>query len=37
LALALLDPHTRQPRVNLAIEGRDPDGWYRMGKIRIEN
>jgi hypothetical protein len=33
--IALLDPRTRQPKVRLAIEGRQPDGWYRLGKISV--
>ncbi len=35
LSLALLDPWTRQPKVQLAIEGRQPDGWYPVGKIKV--
>jgi hypothetical protein len=35
LEIALLDPRTRQPKVRLAIEGRQPDGWYRLGKISV--
>lgn len=35
LALALLDPQTRQPKVKLAIAGIDADGWYPLGKISI--
>jgi hypothetical protein len=33
--LALLDPRTSQPAVRLAIEGRDDDGWYGLGTIRV--
>ncbi len=33
--LALLDRQTRIPRIKLAIEGLQSDGWYRLGKIRI--
>ncbi len=32
---ALLDPRTLQPAVRLAIEGRDPDGWYGLGTLTI--
>jgi hypothetical protein len=35
LSLALVDPATRKPAIRLAIEGRDADGWYPLGKIRI--
>lgn len=34
--LALLDPEAAKPAVQLAIEGRQPDGWYDLGAIRIE-
>ncbi len=36
LSLALVDPSTREPRVRLAIDGKDADGWYGLGKIRIQ-
>ena len=35
LAIALLDPQTRQPKVKLAIAGMEPDGWYTLGKIKV--
>lgn len=35
LALAIVEPHTKQPAVRLAIAGRQPDGWYRLGTVRI--
>jgi hypothetical protein len=35
LSLALVDPDTREPRVRLAIEGREPDGWYSLGTVRV--
>jgi hypothetical protein len=35
IALALVDPDTRRPRVKLAIAGVAEDGWYPMGKIRV--
>ncbi len=34
--VALLDPRTGQPAIKLAIEGRQPDGWYDVGAISIE-
>ncbi len=37
LSLALLDPNSKQPKVKLAIEGRGDDGWYGLGKIRVED
>lgn len=33
--VALLDPETLQPAVRLAIEGRQPDGWYDLGPITV--
>ena len=35
LSLAILDPLTRAPKVKLAIEGRDPEGWYPLGRIAV--
>lgn len=36
LALALLDPHTGRPAVQLAVEGRDSQGWYCLSEIEID-
>ncbi|HZT30589.1 MAG TPA: DUF4832 domain-containing protein [Bryobacteraceae bacterium] len=36
LRVALLDPRTGQPAVQLAIEGRQADGWYDLGTIQVE-
>jgi len=36
LGVALLDPRTGQPAIRLAIEGRQPDGWYEIGTVSIE-
>jgi len=33
--IALLDPRTRKPAIKLAIEGRQPDGWYDLGKVTV--
>jgi hypothetical protein len=33
--LALLDPRTDAAAVKLAIEGREDDGWYSLGTIRL--
>ena len=35
VGLALVDPHSRQPKVRLAVAGRGEDGWYRLGKIKM--
>jgi len=36
LRLALLDPRTGQPAIQLAIQGRQSDGWYDVGSIQIQ-
>lgn len=36
LAIGLLDPHTRRPKIKLPIEGRDSEGWHRLGTIRVQ-
>jgi hypothetical protein len=35
LRMALLDPRTLLPAVRLAIEGREDDGWYGLGTLRV--
>lgn len=35
LAVALVDPATRAPKVKLAIGGGAADGWYPMGKVSV--
>jgi hypothetical protein len=35
LRLALLDPRTNIPAVQLAIKGREADGWYDLGAITV--
>ncbi len=34
--VAILDPQTGDPAVPLAIAGRQPDGWYDLGAIRVQ-
>ena len=36
LEIGMLDPGTGAPAVKLAIEGRQPDGWYSLGRIRVK-
>ena len=36
LAVAIVDPRTREPKVKLAIAGVGPDGWYPMGKVNVK-
>jgi hypothetical protein len=31
----LLDPQSSMPKVNLAIQGRTEDGWYRLGILKV--
>ncbi|HXH51080.1 MAG TPA: DUF4832 domain-containing protein [Terriglobia bacterium] len=33
--VGLLDPRTGLPAIKLAIEGRQPDGWYDLGVIEV--
>jgi hypothetical protein len=34
--VAMLDPRTGEPAIKLAIEGRQPDGWYDLGEVKVE-
>jgi hypothetical protein len=34
--VGILDPRTGKPAIRLAIEGRQPDGWYDLGQIIVE-
>jgi hypothetical protein len=34
--IGIVDPQTRRPKVQLAIEGKDAQGWYKLGKISVE-
>jgi hypothetical protein len=35
LALAVVDPKTKEPAVCLAIEGRADDGWYPLSTVEV--
>lgn len=35
LRVGMLDPQSGQPAIQLAIEGRQPDGWYDVGSIEV--
>ena len=37
LQIGIVDPQTHKPKVKLAIEGKDAEGWYSLGKIEIQN
>jgi hypothetical protein len=34
--IGLLSPRTGEPAIRLAIQGRQPDGWYDLGEIQVE-
>jgi len=37
LQIGILNPLSNKPKVKLAISGKQPDGWYYLGKIKIGN
>ncbi|MCK4344559.1 MAG: DUF4832 domain-containing protein [Bacteroidales bacterium] len=37
LQIGIIDRQSHEPKVRLAIEGRDPEGWYTIGKLKIKN
>jgi hypothetical protein len=37
LQIGIIDPLSNKPKVKLAISGKQPDGWYHLGKIKIGN
>jgi len=36
LQIGIIDPITSEPVVKLAIEGREPDGWYALGQTIVQ-
>jgi|SRR5665647_933831 len=36
LQIGIVDRQTHQPKVSLAIEERDTEGWYSIGKVEIK-
>jgi hypothetical protein len=36
VSVGILDPRTGKPAIRLAIEGRQPDGWYDVGRLKVE-
>lgn len=36
LQIGIVDRQSHEPKVNLAIKGRDPEGWYLIGKIEVK-
>lgn len=37
LQVGIVDRQSHQPRVQLAIAGKDSEGWYTIGKITVKN
>jgi hypothetical protein len=35
IQIGIIDPYHCQPEIHLAIEGREEDGWYTLGKITV--
>jgi len=33
--IAMLDPRTGNPAIQFGMEGRQPDGWYEFGEIKV--
>jgi hypothetical protein len=36
VAVGILDPRLEKPAIQLAIEGRDPEGWYPVGQVEVK-
>jgi hypothetical protein len=36
LQIGIIDRESHEPKVNLAIDGKTPDGWYTIGKIQVK-
>lgn len=34
--IGIVDPLSGKPKIQLAVEGKEPDGWYTLGKLKIE-
>jgi Domain of unknown function (DUF4832) len=34
--IAMLDPRTGLPAIRFAIEGRQDDGWYKLGSLTVQ-
>jgi hypothetical protein len=37
LQVGIIDRQSHKPKIQLAIEGKDAEGWYTVGKIKIKN
>jgi hypothetical protein len=36
LQIGIIDPQSNKPKIKLAISGKQDDGWYYLGKIKIK-
>lgn len=36
LQIGIVDRQSHEPKVKLAIEGKDHEGWYSIGKVTIK-
>ena len=36
ISIAIVDPATRKPAIKLAIQGMDSNGWYGLGKVKVQ-
>jgi len=36
ISLGIVDPYDEEPAINLAIEGRDDDGWYLLSSVEVQ-
>ncbi len=36
IQIGIIDPQSHKPKVKLAIEGKDIDGWYTLGTIEVK-
>jgi len=37
IQIGIVDRFSYEPKVKLAIEGRESDGWYQLGKIKVQD
>ncbi len=37
IQIGIVDRFSYEPKVKLAIEGMEPDGWYQLGKIKVQD
>ena len=35
LAVAIVEPSTREPAIRLAVAGRAADGWYPLSRVDV--